>query len=228
MKKKCKVTFWAGVCLLVAFVLWTVLVCFVDVDAIGPEGTSVGFSALNGYVHGLMGVDFSLYVVTDWLGLVPIGVALGFAVLGLVQWIKRKKLFAIDKSILLLGVYYVIVIAVYIFFEVEVINHRPVLIDGRLEASYPSSTTMLTVCVMSTAMMQLCDRIKSRIARLCILTPTCAFTAFMIIGRIISGVHWITDIIAGLLFGVGIAMIYWSVSYFDNSACKKTKEGRGS
>ena len=92
MKKKNKKALVWGASLLAAFVLWTVLVCFVDVQAIGPEGSSVGFATLNGCVHDFTGVNMSLYVITDWLGLVPIGVAFGFAVLGVVQWIKRKKL----------------------------------------------------------------------------------------------------------------------------------------
>ena len=96
MEKKSRRLFWVGGALLAAFALWTVFVRFVDVQAIGPKESCVGFATLNGYVHNLTGVNMSLYTVTDWLGLVPIGVALGFAVLGLVQWIKRKSLFKVD------------------------------------------------------------------------------------------------------------------------------------
>ena len=141
MKKKNKRLFWIGAGLLAGFVLWTVLICFVDVQAIGPEGSSVGFSTMNGFIHELTGVNWFLYTVTDWLGLVPIGVAFGFAVLGLVQWIKRKSLLKVDRSILTLGGFYIVVMAVYAVFEIFVVNYRPVLINGCLEASYPSSTT---------------------------------------------------------------------------------------
>ena len=88
MEKKNKKTLVWGAGLLAIFVLWTVLVCLVDVQAVGPEGSSVGFATLNSFVHDLTGVNFSLYIITDWLGLVPFGVAFGFAILGLVQWIK--------------------------------------------------------------------------------------------------------------------------------------------
>ena len=154
MEKKNKKALVCGASLLIAFVLWTVLVCLVDVQAIGTEGSSVGFGTLNGYVHDLTGVNMSLYVITDWLGLVPIGIAFGFAVLGLVQLIKRKSLLKVDRSILVLGGFYIVVMAVYILFETVVINYRPTLIDGYLEASYPSSTTMLVMCVMPTAMIR--------------------------------------------------------------------------
>ena len=212
MEKIRKKMFFMGAGFLGAFVLWTVLVSYVDVRAIGQNASSVGFATLNGYVHNLTGVNMFLYTITDWLGLVPIGVAFGFAVLGLVQWVGRKSLFKVDRSILALGGFYIIVLAMYIFFEIVVINYRPVLIDGYLEASYPSSTTMLVMCVMPTAMMQLHDRIKSDVFRRCVLISIAAFTAFMVIGRLASGVHWLTDIIGGALVSAGLVITYASVS----------------
>ena len=204
--------FFAGVGSLAAFALWTVLVCFVDVRAIGPEGSSVGFALLNGYFHNLTGVNMSLYTITDWLGLLPICVALAFSILGLVQWIMRKGFLKVDRSILTLGVFYIVVMAVYILFEVIVINYRPVLIDGRLEASFPSSTTMLVMCVMPTAIMQLHAFIKSKPFRRCVIVVTVFFIVFMVVGRLISGVHWITDIIGGTLFSTGIVLVYSSIN----------------
>jgi undecaprenyl-diphosphatase len=212
MEKIRKKMFFMGTGLIAVFVLWTVLVSVVDVRAIGQNGSSVGFATLNGYVHDLTGVNMFLYTITDWLGLVPIGAAFGFAVLGLVQWVGRKSLFKVDRSILALGGFYIIVLAIYIFFEIVVINYRPVLIDGYLEASYPSSTTMLVMCVMPTAMMQLHARIKSDVFRRCVLISIAAFTAFMVIGRLVSGVHWLTDIIGGALVSAGLVITYASVS----------------
>ena len=208
MEKKNKKRLVFGASLVVTFVLWTVLVRFVDVRAIGPEGSSVGFAALNGFVHELTGVNWFIYTVTDWLGLVPIAVALGFAILGLVQLIKRKSLWKVDHSILALGVFYIVVMASYVFFEMVVINYRPTLIDGYLEASYPSSTTMLIMCVMPTAAMQLNLRIKNTVLRRCAVITIVAFIAFMVIGRLISGVHWITDIIGGALLSKGLVTMY--------------------
>ena len=219
MKKKNKRLFWIGAGLLVGFVLWTVLICFVDVQAIGPEGSSVGFSTMNGFIHELTSVNWFLYTVTDWLGLVPIGVAFGFAVLGLVQWIKRKSLLKVDRSILTLGGFYIVVMAVYILFEIVVINYRPTLINGYLEASYPSSTTMLVMCVMPTAMMQLRARIKNKLFRRCVMLVIAVFIAFMVIGRLVSGVHWISDIIGGALFSAGLVMMYYAIGDIETKNC---------
>ena len=158
----------------------------------------------------------ALYIITDWLGLVPIAVALGFAILGLVQWIRRKSILRVDKSILALGGFYIAVMAVYIIFEFVVINRRPVLISGYLEASYPSSTTILTASVMPTAMMQFKARIKNIFLNRLVLSLLSVFTLFMIIGRLLSGVHWFTDIVGGLLLSSGLVTLYYSAIGLEN------------
>lgn len=200
-----------AIALLAAFVLWTVLVSSVDVREIGPDGSSVGFATLNGFIHDITGVKMFLYTITDWLGLVPIAVAFGFAVFGLAQLIKRKSLWKVDHSILALGMFYIVVMAVYILFEMVVINYRPTLIDGYLEASYPSSTTMLVLCVMPTAAIELNSRIKNTLLRWCVIISIIAFTAFMVIVRLLSGVHWLTDIIGGVLISLALVTFYSAV-----------------
>ena len=190
------------------FVLWTWAVTVIDVQPIGPNGSCVGFAALNGTVHRLTGVHFPLYTVTDWLGLVPVAAAFGFAVLGLCQWIRRGSPLRADGDILALGVFYLAVIAAYLLFEEIPINYRPTLIDGRLEVSYPSSTTLLVLTVMPTAAMQLHTRIKHQTLRRCIIASIVLFVLFMVIGRLISGVHWLTDIIGGIWLSGGLVMLY--------------------
>lgn len=174
----------------------------------GPRESTVGFATLNRFIHNLTGVHTPLYTVTDWLGLVPLGFALGFAVLGLVQWIKRKNLLKVDHSILILGGFYIVVAAAYMFFEVYVVNYRPVLIEGFLEASYPSSTTMLVLTVMPTAVMQLNTRIKNPALRRGVVLAIIVFIAFMVIGRLVSGVHWFTDVVGGAFLSAGLVMMY--------------------
>jgi undecaprenyl-diphosphatase len=209
MKRKNWTSFCVGLALVALFAVWTACVCCVDVQAVGPQGSKVGFAALNGFIHTLIGVNMPLYTVTDWLGLVPIGVCFGFAILGLVQWIQRKNILKVDASILALGVFYLVVMGVYILFEYVVINYRPVLINGYLEASYPSSTTMLVLCVMPTAIMQFSTRIKNRIFRRGVVFTIVAFILFMVIGRLASGVHWLSDIIGGGLISAGLVCMYY-------------------
>ena len=211
MKKENQRNFCIATCMLLAFLLWTVAIQFVDVEAIGPQESSVGFATINQLVHNLTGVHMSLYTITDWLGLVPLGFVMGFALLGLIQWVKRKHLLKVDYSILVLGGFYIVVMAAYVLFEVLVINYRPVLINGYLEASYPSSTTVLVMCVMPTAIMQFNARIKNDVPKRCLAYAITAFIVFMVIGRLISGVHWLSDIVGGALLSTGLVLMYRAI-----------------
>ena len=152
MQKKCIII--TGI-LFLTFLFFTVVVKTVDVQSIGPEQSSVGGAA--------------------------IAIAFGFAVLGLIQLIKRKSIRNVDLRILLLGAFYFTVIAFYVFFEFEIVNCRPVILSQSLEASYPSSHTMIVICIMVT-----------------------------VIGRLISGVHWFTDIVAGILLSSALVALYCS------------------
>lgn len=211
MRNKTRKNLCISLCLLAAFTLWTAAIRFIDVQAIGPRGSSVGFATINAFFHNLTGVHMVMYTITDWLGLVPVAFGFGFAILGLVQWFKRKNLFKVDFSILTLGGFYLIVLAAYLLFEEYIVNYRPVLIHGYLEASYPSSTTLLVMCVMPTAMMQLNSRIKNTVFKRWVLFLIAAFIGFMVIGRLISGVHWLTDIVGGALLSAGLVMFYHTI-----------------
>lgn len=212
MKGK-KISLYLSVGFLLSFILWTILLCFVDIKSIGPNGSKVGFSSLNNAIKELIGQHLYLYVITDWLGLVPILVAFGFALLGVYQWVKRKSILKVDKDILILGVFYIIVFGTYILFECVVINYRPIIINGRLESSYPSSTTMLATYVIPTCIMQLNKRIKLCFLKRVLITTSVIFVGFMVIGRLVSGVHWFTDIVGGLLYSIGLIALY---CFFSN------------
>ena len=216
-----------GVVLIGAFVLWTVLIQCVDVQAVGQNGTKVGFADFNVWFHQLTGVHMTLYTITDWLGLIPIFICLWFGVLGLLQLIKRRSLLKVDPDILLLGVYYVLVIACYLIFEMIPVGYRPVLIEGRLEASYPSSTTLLVLSVMPTLWFQANRRVSNVMRRKAVAVFAVIFSAFMVIGRLISGVHWATDIIGSVLLSAGLYMLYRSAVLYTDKAKKadRSKDG---
>ena len=205
---------------LASFVLWTALVCRVDVEPIGPHGSKVGFSAFNQAVHASTGCNMTLYNVTDWLGLVPIAVCLCFGTLGMIQWIRRKSLLQVDRDLLALGIFYAVVIGVFFLFEKLRINYRPVLINGILEASYPSSTTLLCLCVMPTAWIQIQARCRRRALRHILLCSIAAFTAFMVVGRWYAGVHWATDIFASLILSASLLLLFFGGL---DAICKKEK-----
>lgn len=214
---------WAGTGSLAVFALWTILIQYVDVQPVGPRASKVGFAAWNVWFHHLTGVNMTLYTVTDWLGLVPILVCGCFGITGLTQWIRRKKLLRVDPDILMLGIYYLLVIAGYLLFEMVPVNYRPVLIGGYLEASYPSSTTLLVLSVMPTLRFQADRRCRKRTTRNLAAAFAALFSLFMAIGRLVSGVHWATDIIGSVFLSSGLFALYCAaVAYAD----RKKNEAR--
>ena len=217
MEKKDQINFALTASLLIVFVLFTAALTCIDVKPIGPQGSSVGFAAVNALLMRLLGVNMVLYNITDWLGLAAIFVALGFALLGLAQLIKRKSLWRVDSSLLVLGGFYLLVITAYLFFERHIVNYRPVLLNNALEASYPSSTTMLVMCVMSTAMMQFQRLVNNMTIRIGMKILLVVFTALMVIGRLLSGVHWFTDILGSLLLSTALIMLYHSADHYIES-----------
>lgn len=217
MKTKNTKNFFISASLLISFLLFTLMVKFIDVKPIGPEESLVGFATLNGWINNLFGVNMALYNITDWASILAILIIFGFAIFGLCQWIKRRSLFKVDSSILVLGGFYIIVFTAYIFFEFFIINYRPVLINDLLESSYPSSTTMLVMCIMPTAMMQFSRLIANNNARNIVNIFCGVFTGLMVVGRLFSGVHWLTDILGGALLSTGLVMFYFTMNEWIDS-----------
>ena len=208
-EKSSGAAFFAAGVLFILFIVFTGFLKFVDVQAIGPNGSSVGFAGLNGAVSDTVGVSMTWYKITKWLGYLAILVCLCFGAVGLIQAVRRKSVAKVDRGILLLGGFYVVVIGFYALFEVLEINFRPVLIDGELEASYPSSHTVLAICVFVSAMMILRRLLDGRDTLIRVSDGVFALlTTLTVCGRIVSGVHWITDIIGGVVLSVALLTLF--------------------
>ena len=199
---------WIGYILIAGFVIWTLLIQAVDVQPLGVNGTNIGFATINCWFHRLTGVHMVIYTITDWLGIIPVFICIIFGGIGCVQLLKRRSLLKVDYDIIFLGAYYILVILGYSIFEMIPINYRPVLIEGFMEASYPSSTTLLVLCVMPTLIEQVNRRSENEISKKVINALVICFSVFMVFGRLVSGVHWLTDIVGSIMLSVGLFCIY--------------------
>lgn len=220
MKKNVKTPLGAGVIFIALFIVWTILIGVIDVKPVGVNKTTIGFATINTWFHNLTKVNMTLYNITDWLGLVPVFICMVFGMLGLFQLIKRRSLLKVDFDIIVLGVYYVIVILGYLVFEMIPINYRPILINGFMEASYPSSTTLLVLSVMPTVVFQCNKQLQSQKTKKLIELITVVFSLFMVVGRLASGVHWLTDIIGSCFLSAGLFYIYKAVVLLNKNWSK--------
>ena len=186
-----------------------VLLRIYDVAAIGPNGTEVGFSHINQFVHNLTGVNMTWYVITDFIGYMAIAVCGMFAIAGFVQMVKRRSLLKVDREIWALGGLFIAVIGCYVLFEKYRINYRPIIMPGETapEASFPSSHTMLIMTVMIAVMIvsdkYFGDLLGAFVRVLCFLT-----VLVTVGGRLWCGVHWFTDIIGGILLSATLLFLF--------------------
>ncbi|MBQ3169555.1 MAG: phosphoesterase PA-phosphatase [Clostridia bacterium] len=199
-----------GIGLLAAFVIFTWSLTVIDVLPAGPDGSKVGYVHVNKWIHDQTGVSWTLYHFTDWAGAAVILIPVFFAGMGMKQWIQRKSILKVDRDLLWLGAFYLAVVFAYIFFENMIINRRPVVISGVHEASYPSSTTVLSLCVMITAVRQAQMRIQKAWLRAGVCIFLSVFAASLVIIRLMSGVHWFTDIAGGILLSASLISLYFA------------------
>jgi len=215
MKKKTKLLVHAIV-LTVIVIAFTVAVRYINVLPIGPAGTSVGFGKINGMIAAAIGFDENgftysekLYKITDYVGWASFAWIGAFGMVGLVQLIKRKKLFEVDAEILALGAVYILTGIVYLAFEKFAVNYRPVLMPGETvpEPSFPSSHTMMSIVIWLSAATILGRYIRSKGAVTFIRVLFSLLVCAEVLGRAFSGVHWATDIIGAILFSA--ALLAW-------------------
>lgn len=211
MKRKITQNFVAAGSLFVLFLIFTILVLNVDVQPVGCKNTKIGFASMNVWAAKKIGQHMFLYKLTEALGILALAVAAFFGMLGLFQLITRKNLKKVESSLYVLAGFYVLVACFYLLFEKIVINYRPVILDEGLEASYPSSHTMLAACILVTAMMQFNKRIKNVTVRKTVLAVLAVLAAVIVVGRLLSGVHWLTDIIGALILSAALILLYYAV-----------------
>ena len=204
----------AGIVLFVLFLVLILVLRTVDVQTVGPEDAKVGLAGLNTAFHNMTGLQMALYKITQVTGAIAILTAVFFAGLGVWQLIARKSLAKVDRDIFLLAGLYCALAVCYIFFEKVIINYRPVILDEGLEASFPSSHTMLSICLLMAAMEQIRRRMKDQPLGKVLSVLCMILLAVTVLGRLFSGVHWLTDIAGGVLLGGSLYLIYAGIEEY--------------
>ncbi len=198
---------------LVSFTLFLLLIWLlkvVDVRPIGPQNSVVGLATLNKLFADEIGFSAFWYNLTEVLGYISILIALSFGVLGIYQLIKRKSFKKVDKNLyVLLGLYFLIAIT-YFVFEKVIINYRPIL-NVELEASFPSTHTMLVLCISGGAVIESDRYIKDKKVNLTVKVILFLMILLTVVGRMLSGVHWFSDILGGLLISTCFVSLYAGV-----------------
>lgn len=210
MKKKLMVP---GLLTLIS-IIYTFLVKNIDVKAIGPNSSKVGFSTLNNGFKNLIGTNDIFKLISEISGYLLILIVIMYAIIGIRQLIKRKSIKKVDREIIVLGCFYVLVLVAFAFFEKCIINYRPILEDGSLEASYPSTHTLLSLCVGLSALVINKKYIKSEYVG----TFNKIIIGLMIITllfRTICGVHWISDIIGGVIISITLLSYFYTAYTYD-------------
>ena len=205
-----KRNFFISTILILLAVVFTIFVKVVDVKPIGVNESSIGVASFNQVVFKTIGVNMIWYHITDWLGLVPIFIAMIYAFIGFIQLIKRKNIFKVDKEIIILGLFYIVVISLYVFFEKFIVNYRPILMNGFLEASYPSSHTLMTICLCGSSIIVNRKFYNNKITKF-LNVLSLVVVLITVIGRLLSGVHWFTDIIGGIFISIALLMTLYSL-----------------
>lgn len=216
MSEKTKNGFLLTVILLVGFLIYTMCVMHVDAKPMGLDGTKIGFASLNVPIHQFLGFNKVFYYLSKGIGVITFVVAGFFAALTVIEMVIRKGIFKADQSLYALCVIYVLVIIAYVLFDKIAINFRPIDMGEGLEPSYPSTHTMLAVVVFVTGAIQLKYRLDESVIKKTVIIVLYALNGLMILFRMLSGVHWFTDILGGVIIGVVFISLYINMLSFIN------------
>lgn len=206
--KKNKTSFTMSLILLAVSVIFTLLVAFVGRAPVGPENSEVDFAALNAALHDQFGYNTVFYGISSVLGYLTILTALINCVGYLANLIKKKDLRMVRADLTATLGIYILLAVLYLVFEFVVINYRPVILEEGLEASFPSTHSMLAIAVMFSAAQQVRTGMKESGIRN-ILILLCVLTGVLTpVTRFFSGVHWFTDILGGVLYGLFLTSLF--------------------
>lgn len=187
---------------LIGFVIWTILVKVVDVQYVQMNNTYLGFYNFNTTINDwVQTLNTKAYDVLSTILLIFALLSVGcFAILGLIQWIKRKSLKKVDPVIYMLLIGYIVIAIFYIVFEVMKINYSPLSTITDLKSSYPCSHIFISTSYLGISFLTMFKYFNfSKLIKGILWAGFGVFTFAMIFTRTFSGCHWFSDVIAAIL-----------------------------
>lgn len=209
--------------LFLVFAIFTILVKFVDTSVVATTGTQIGLSSINKPLFDFFGANETWGTISTLLFVIAGVVVLTLATIAVVEMIKSKSLFKINHKLLLVALLYVLTAIFYVIFEFVIINYRPLLDEGLIKASYPSSHTLLICVVCLSACLIVPDYIKSNPLKITITTILCLISVLAPITRLLAGMHWFTDVVASIILSLALVMLYYSTSSYISSKKQNQK-----
>ena len=193
------------------FIIFTFLVENFDLKPIGIQNSMVGMATINQFFKEILGQSELWYNITTITGIITLFIVLGFFIFGVIQFIKRKKIAKVDFDIILFDVYIIFLILIYWIFETYLINYRPIMLEKVLEPSYPSSHTFFVSSIMGVVIIIFNNRIKNGVFKNIIKIFSFLIIILTVFGRFMSGVHWFTDILGGVILSILLIFLYNSI-----------------
>lgn len=193
--------------------IFTILVSFVDVKIFNVTNTKIGLYSLNKiFLVNSINSNY-INIISNGIFLICLLVIILMLLLITFEYFKTKK---INKNNLNFFIHFLIMVLIWIIFDkILIINYRPILINGNIEGSYPSTHVMVSTFVL----LFLSDQLKKIFKNDKIFyIISIGLIIIQSISRILLTMHWFTDIIGGLLIGCLLFFTFLRGEYgFNNN-----------
>lgn len=201
-----------GLSFLGLFLLLIILLQF-DKNIITISGKEVGLSHINDLIDYKS--NKKLDIISDILLYTSFIVAIAGVVIGLYQLITRKSLFKVDSFIIIFGIFLVAAVILWILFDYVIkINYRPL---NPNEGSFPSTHVLLTVFLTNVGGLMLAKYCKNTTLIIVAYVVSLLFIILVVLFRILSGMHYITDVFGGLFLGFSLSYLFNGIKiYIEN------------
>lgn len=210
MTKQGKKWFLAALILTAVFVVLTITVKYVDQKNIGSQ--VIGWATINLWWRDIIGVRNFWQIASHIFAAITLIILVMFLVWQAIALLRRKSFRTMPRHWWFFDLTLIALALCYIVFQIMVINFRPLLIDGVAELSYPSSHVLLLATLWPVFILTLSREVKSRPwLRVASVIGIIVMTVG-IIARLLSGYHWFTDIIGGIMLGAVLTCWYQALT----------------